>query len=99
MKLLRYFAWLLRALLFLALFLLAAKNTDPVTVRFYFEQAWQLPLVFVMAGFFGLGVVLALLACVSKWVALRREIAALKRELEVRSKPEPPSGPPPVSGI
>ena len=97
MKLLRYFAWLLRALLFLALFLLAAKNTDPVTVRFYFEQAWQLPLVFVMAGFFALGVVLALLACVSKWVALRREIAALRRELEVRSKP--PSVPPPVSGI
>ncbi len=99
MKLLRYFTWLLRALVFLALFLLAAKNTDPVTVRFYFEQSWQLPLVFVMAGFFGLGVVLALLACVSKWVALRREIAALKRDLEIRSKPDQTNVPPPVSGI
>ncbi len=99
MKLLRYFAWLLRVLLFLALFVLAVKNTDPVTVRFYFEQAWRLPLVFVMAGFFGLGVLLGLLACVSKWVSLRREIAALKREVELRSRPAPPSAPPPVSGI
>ena len=94
MRFLRYVGLLLRGLLFIALFLLALKNTDPVTLSFYFDQSWHVPLVFVMAGFFALGVVLTLVACLSKWVALRREIGALKRTLERQGKPQPPDVPP-----
>ena len=45
MKFLRHLSWIFRALLFVALFLFALKNTDPVTLRFYSDQILQLPLV------------------------------------------------------
>jgi len=99
MRFLRYVGLLLRGLLFIALFLLAVKNTDPVTLRFYFDRSWNVPLVFVMAGFFALGVFLALIACLAKWVALRREIAMLRRALERQARPEPPDVPPAPGGL
>jgi putative membrane protein len=99
MRFLRYVGLLLRGLLFIALFLLALKNTDPVTLRFYFDQSWHVPLVFVMAGFFALGVVVTLVAFLAKWVALRREIGALKRVSERPPRPPLPDLPPGGDGI
>ena len=94
MKFLRYIAWLLRALLFVALLLFALKNTDPVTLRFYFDQTWQAPLVLVILSFFAFGAALGVLACLTKLFAQRREIAALKKDLRARPAAEPPPVPP-----
>lgn len=85
MKFLRYLSWTFRALLFGALFLLALKNSDPVTIRFYFDQFWQVPLVLVMLAFFVLGASLGVLACMTKLFAQRRELASLKRRLSAQS--------------
>ena len=96
MKIWKPLAWLLRALLFIALLLFALKNTDPVTLHFYLDQSWQAPLVLVLLAFFALGAVLGVLACLTKLFAQRREILALKREAQARPAAEAPPVPPGV---
>ena len=95
MKFLRYLSWTIRALLFAALFLLALRNTDPVTLRFYFDRFWQAPLVLVILASFVLGASLGVLACLSKLFAQRRELLSLKRRLSAQSGDRvtpPPAG-------
>ena len=94
MKFLRYIAWLLRALLFLALLLFALKNTEPVALRLYFDQTWQAPLILVILAFFAFGAGLGVLACLTKLFAQRREILALKKGLRREPTAETPSVPP-----
>lgn len=89
MKLLRYLSWMLRAALFLMLLLFALKNTEPVTLRFFFGESWQIPLVLLLLIFFAFGAVLGVLAGVSRVLRHRREILALKRERAVPAVSEP----------
>jgi uncharacterized integral membrane protein len=93
MKFLRYIAWLLRALLFVALLLFALKNTETVALRLYLDQTWQAPLILVILAFFAFGAALGVLACLTKLFAQRREILALKKELQA------PADAPPVPPI
>jgi uncharacterized integral membrane protein len=81
MKVIRYLSWSLRAVLFLLLLLFALKNTDPVTLRFFFSESWSLPLVLLLLMFFAFGAALGILACTSRLLRERREIASLKNEL------------------
>ena len=75
----RVLVWAIRVALFILLLALAAKNTDPVALKFYFGLAWQAPLAAVLLAFFAAGVVLGLLAMFGSWYAQRREIARLQR--------------------
>jgi lipopolysaccharide assembly protein A len=75
----RIITWAIRVALFVLLLALAAKNTDPVALKFYFGLAWQAPLAAVLLAFFAAGVVLGLLAMFGNWYAQRREIARLQR--------------------
>ena len=93
MKFLRHLSWILRALLFAALFLFALKNTDPVTIRFYFGQFWQVPLVLVMLGFFAFGALLGTLACLPRLFAQRRELHGLRRKIGARDEQRAPTPP------
>lgn len=93
MKFLRYIGWLLRALLFAALLLFAVRNTDPVVLRFYLDRNWQAPLVLVVVTFFALGAALGVIACLGKLFAQRREIAALKKQLNGKSAVSAPIAP------
>ena len=88
-KLLTIFAWILRVMLFLALFLFATKNTETVTLRFWFEQTWQAPLVLLLLAFLAGGALLGVLACLARLFRQRREIARLKRELRLRTHERP----------
>ena len=81
MKILRLLSWLLRAGLFLLLLLFALKNTDAVTLVFFFDRSWQVPLVLLLLAFLLLGAVLGLLACTARLFTERRQILALQREL------------------
>ncbi len=81
----RVLAWALRIILFLALFLFALKNTDAVSLRLYFDQVWQAPLILVLLVFFAAGAVVGVLATLATVFRQRREIARLQREL--RSRP------------
>ena len=82
----RYLAWAVRLLMFGVLFGFALKNTEPVTLRFFFDYAWSTPLVLVLLFFFAAGVVLGVLAGLLKVFRQRREILALKRELRAKGR-------------
>jgi len=75
----RIFTWAIRIALFVLLLTFAAKNTEPVTLRFYFDMVWQAPLVAVLLAFFTAGAALGLLAMLGTWFGQRREISRLRR--------------------
>src|SRR5258706_7756893 len=93
----RFFTWAIRIALFVVLLAFAAKNTDPVTLRFYFDLAWQAPLVALLLAFFAAGAVLGLIAMSGSYLAQRREIARLRRigpsakEFDPASVSQPPA--------
>jgi putative membrane protein len=78
----RILIWLLRAVLFLVLLGFAVKNSSVVTMRFFFDSAWQLPLVAIMLIFFAAGAVVGVTAILATFLRQRREIVRLKRELQ-----------------
>jgi uncharacterized integral membrane protein len=80
----RILTWILRIILFLALFLLALKNTDTVSLQLYFDRVWQAPLILVLLVFFAAGAALGVLATLGRLFRQRREIARLQRELGKR---------------
>ncbi|MBE0626392.1 MAG: LapA family protein [Burkholderiales bacterium] len=81
----RILTWTLRIILFLALFLLALKNTDSVGLHLYFDHVWQAPLILVLLVFFAAGAVVGVLATLATVFRQRREIARLQRELGNRA--------------
>ena len=81
MKLITHLSWLLRALLFLALFALALMNTDPVTLRFFLGRTWEIPMILALLLFFAFGAAIGVLACLSRLLGQRRKIQKLEREL------------------
>ena len=80
-----YLAWVLKIVLFVQVLAFAVRNTDMVTVRYYFGGEWQTPLVFVLLVAFCAGVALGLVSGMTVLIRQRREIAALKRELAGRA--------------
>jgi len=87
----RALTWAVRLLVFVLLLAFAAKNVEPITLRFYFDLALQAPLVLVLFGFFAAGALFGILALLSTMLRQRREIAVLRRQL---SASEPPPAPP-----
>ena len=81
MKLITHLSWLLRALLFLAVFAFALMNTGPVTLRFFLGQTWEAPMILALLMFFAFGAAIGILACLSRLLGQRREIQKLEREL------------------
>jgi lipopolysaccharide assembly protein A len=75
----RVLTWAARLAVFLLLVALAAKNVEPVTLRFYFDQALRAPLVLILLGAFALGALSGVLAMLGTVLRQRREISALKR--------------------
>lgn len=73
--------WGCRIFIFLFLLAFALKNTEPVSVRFFFDAAWQAPLIIIVLVFFAGGAVLGLMALLGTVFGLRREISRLKREV------------------
>ena len=82
----RVLAWAIRIALFVVLVAFAAKNTDPVRLRFYFGLAWEAPLVALLLAFFAAGALLGLLAMLGTFFAQRREIARLQRAESTRKE-------------
>jgi len=76
----RILTWALRLAIFVFLLAFAARNTDPVTLRFYFDLAWQMPLVALLLAFFVAGALLGLSAALGVLIRQRREIGRLQRE-------------------
>ncbi len=71
--------WLLRGVVFVALFGLAIKNDRPVELRFYFDNAWQLPLSLVVLVAFAIGAVVGLSATLGTLARQWRELNLLRK--------------------
>ena len=94
----RVLTWVIRLAIFLFLLAFAARNTDPVTLRFYFDLAWQAPLVALLLAFFAAGALLGVAAAAAMLIRQRREIGRLEREMDGRSAPPSRELPPAAEG-
>jgi uncharacterized integral membrane protein len=97
----RILTWTLRIALFILLLAFAARNTETVTLRFYFDLAWQAPLVVLLLAFFAGGAALGLLAALGAVLRQRGEASRLRRELRAagaRPDDAPTLPPPPAEG-
>ena len=82
----RALTWAIRLAVFFVLVAFAAKNVDPVKLRFYFDFEVQAPLVLILLGAFALGALFGVAALIGTVLRQRREISILKRPAE----PAPP---------
>ena len=95
----RFVTWAVRAAAFILLLAFAVKNTEPVVLRFYFDLAWQAPLVAVLAVFFAAGALAGLAAVLTTVLRQRREIQELRRAARLAPAPAPgPQLPPAPDG-
>ncbi len=71
--------WLLRIVVFIALFGLAVKNSATVDLRFYFEKRLEAPVSLVLLGTFVLGVAIGVSVSVTTLLQQRRELGRMRR--------------------
>jgi lipopolysaccharide assembly protein A len=76
----RILTWAIRLAVFALLVAFAAKNVEPVLLRFYFDLALQAPLVLVLFGFFALGALFGVAALLTTVLRQRRQISVLKKQ-------------------
>ena len=88
--------WAIRLIIFSILLVFAIRNTEPATLRFVLDYAWEAPLVIVLLAFFAAGAVLGVLSVVGVIYRQRREISRLKREAAKPQYPVIPEPPPPA---
>ena len=94
MGLVRVVSTLVWLVVFVVLLLLAIKNAEPVTLRFYFDLVLQAPLIVVLFAAFALGALFGMLALLGTLLRQRREISFLKKSME--PSPAAPLIPPPI---
>ena len=88
----RLVTWAVRLLVFLLLVAFAAKNVEPVKLRFYFDMVLEAPLVAVLFGFFAAGTLFGILALVGTLLRQRREISLLRKKTPMEEATLPPPG-------
>jgi putative membrane protein len=87
----RIVTWAIRFIVFVLLIAFAAKNVEPVTLRFYFDLALQAPLVVLLLGFFAAGAFFGVLALLGTLLRQRRELALLRKRLPPDEPVQPPA--------
>lgn len=92
----QYLLWIIKVALFLLILSFAIVNTDPVTVRYYLGYQWQAPLVLVLLVAICGGALVGILFGLFQTLRLRRQIAALKRELHAVQAAQEPAASAPV---
>ncbi len=73
--------WILRFIVFIALFGLAIKNSATVDLRFYFDRHIDAPLSLVVLGTFVLGVAVGISSAISTLLRQRRELGRMRRRV------------------
>jgi uncharacterized integral membrane protein len=86
----RALTWAIRLAVFVVLVAFAAKNVDPVKLRFYFDLEVQAPLVLILLGAFALGALFGVAALLGTIVRQRREISLLRKPAEPAPPPVTP---------
>lgn len=88
--------WAIRLIIFSILVVFAIQNTDPVSLHFLPDQAWQAPLVIVLLVFFASGAIMGVLSVLGIIYRQRREISRLKRAADKVPSVDTPELPPAV---
>ena len=88
----RLVTWAVRLFVFLLLVAFAAKNVEPVTLRFYFDMVLEAPLVAVLFVFFAAGALFGILALLGTVLKQRREISLLRKKTPMEEATLPPPG-------
>jgi uncharacterized integral membrane protein len=70
--LLKLLVWLLRIAVFIGLFGLAIKNSGPMELRFFLDQAWMAPTSVVILAVFAIGVAVGLTAALGVFLRPQR---------------------------
>jgi lipopolysaccharide assembly protein A len=92
--------WLVRALVFVLLLVLALANTQSATLNFLAGYAWQAPLILIGVAFFGVGLIAGLVSALPAMVRLKLENGRLKRDLRtVRRETAPATSEPPLPPV
>ncbi|HVF62627.1 MAG TPA: LapA family protein [Casimicrobiaceae bacterium] len=84
--------FLVAALVFIALLLLALSNTEPVTLRFFQVADHESPLAFVVFVAFATGVATGLVAGAARSARLKRQLNRLRHELRAAAPTPAPHG-------
>jgi len=92
----QYLTLTIKIALFLLILSFAIVNTDMVAVRYYLGFRWEAPLVVVLLLALCIGAVAGVLSALVQVLKLRREVAALKRELRVAQESREKQGDPVV---
>jgi lipopolysaccharide assembly protein A len=87
----RIVTWAIRLIVFVLLIAFAAKNVEPVTLRFYFDLAVQAPLVVLLLAFFAVGAFFGVLALLGTLLRQRRELVLLRKRLPPDEPVQPPA--------
>jgi uncharacterized integral membrane protein len=77
--LLRILVWLLRIVVFVALFGLAIKNSGPMELRFFLDHSWTAPISVVILAVFAIGVAVGLTAALGVFLRPQRKIDSAPR--------------------
>lgn len=72
--------WLLRIVVFIALFGLAVKNSATVELRFFFDQHVLAPLSLVLLAAFAAGAMVGVTAALATLIRQKRELSLLRRQ-------------------
>jgi putative membrane protein len=84
----KFFTWLIRALVFILLLILALANTQDATLKFVADYSWTAPLILIGLAFFLVGLLVGVLAALPALLRQRMENARLRRELKAsRARP------------
>jgi len=76
----------MRAVIFILLLGFAVKNDQPVVLKYFFGFEWQTSLVVILLCFLSIGVLIGVLAMLGNVFRQRRELAAVRRELQLKNK-------------
>ncbi|UIF86933.1 lipopolysaccharide assembly LapA domain-containing protein [Cupriavidus sp. UYPR2.512] len=75
----KLFAWIVRIVVFVLLFVLALRNTAEASLQLFFNAVWHAPLILILFAAFVLGAVAALASVAPGLMRQRMEVAKLRR--------------------
>src|SRR5689334_8843784 len=90
----RLLLWLVRLLVFFALFAFALNNQQEAQIHWFFGRVSSAPMVFIVLGAFALGCAVGVFAMVPSWWRQRRAGGRAPEAIDSLQLPPLPEGPP-----
>ena len=94
----KLFAWIVRIVVFVLLFVLALRNTADASLQLFFNAVWHAPLILILFAAFVLGAVAALASVAPGLMRQRMELAKLRRALTQVQAAAASASPQPATG-